>query len=60
MANNLDQILELTREVSAQETSELDLTVTKYGEELSNTDDLEFLWVARGTTNLVKLSLIHI
>ena len=54
MANNLDQILELTREVSAQETSELDLTVTKYGEELSNTDDLEFLWVARGTTNLVK------
>ena len=54
MANNLDQILELTKEVSAQETSELDLTVTKYGEELSNTDDLEFLWVARGTTNLVK------
>ena len=61
MTNNLDQILELTKEVSAQDTAELDLTVTKYGEELSNTDDLEFLWVARGTTNLVKnLSLIHI
>ena len=54
MTNNLDQILELTKEVSAQDTAELDLTVTKYGEELSNTDDLEFLWVARGTTNLVK------
>ena len=54
MTNNLDQILELTKEVSAQDTAELDLTVTKYGEELSNTDDLEFLWVARGTRGVYK------
>ena len=54
MTNNIDHILELTKEVSAQDSDEIDLTVTKFGEELSNTDDLEFLWVARSTTNIVK------
>ena len=54
MGNKIDQILELTKEVSAQDSNELDLTVTKFGEELTNTDDLEFLWTARSTTNVVK------
>ena len=54
MGNKIDQILELTKEVSAQDSNELDLTVTRFGEELTNTDDLEFLWTARSTTNVVK------
>lgn len=54
MSNNIDEILELTKEISVQDNEELDLTVTKYGEELTNTEDLEFLWVARSTTNIVK------
>ena len=54
MSNNIDEILKLTKEISVQDADELDLTVTEYGEELSKTDDLEFLWVARNTTNIVK------
>jgi len=54
MINNIDEILELTKELSAQDSEEVDLTVTEYGEELANTQDLEFLWVARNATNIVK------
>ena len=54
MGNKIDQILELTKEVSAQDSNELDLTVTRFGEELTNTGDLEFLWTARSTTSVVK------
>ena len=54
MGNKIDEILELTKEVSAQDSNELDLTVTRFGEELTNTDDLEFLWTARSTTSVVK------
>ena len=54
MGNKIDEILELTKEVSAQDSNELDLTVTRFGEELTNTGDLEFLWTARSTTSVVK------
>ncbi len=54
MINNIDEILELTKELSSQDSEEVDLTVTEYGEELTNTQDLEFLWVARNATNIVK------
>ena len=35
MGNKIDEILELTKEVSAQDSNELDLTVTRFGEELT-------------------------
>src|SRR6056300_824360 len=54
MVNNIDEILELTKEISFQDTEEVDFAVTKFGEELINTKDLEFLWVARNATNIVK------
>ena len=54
MVNNIDEILELTKEISSQDSEEIDLTVTQYGEELTSTENLEFLWIARNTTNLVK------
>ena len=54
MGNKIDEILELTKEVSAQDSNELDLTVTRFGEELTNTEDLEFLWTARSTTSVIK------
>ena len=49
MSNNLDEILSLTKEISFQDSEDIDITVTEYGEKLSETDDIEFL-----------LSLIHI
>ena len=47
MSNNLDEILSLTKEISFQDSKDIDITVTEYGEKLSETDDIEFLWVER-------------
>tara|TARA_B100000902_G_scaffold4893_1_gene6266 strand:- start:17754 stop:18320 length:567 start_codon:yes stop_codon:yes gene_type:complete len=60
MTNNIDQILDLTKEISSQEVEEIDLTVTKFGEKLATTKDLEFLWVARNNTDVVKRSSSNI
>ena len=54
MSNNLDEILSLTKEISFQDSEDIDITVTEYGEKLSETDDIEFLWVARNTSTTVK------
>ena len=43
MSNNLDEILSLTKEISFQDSEDIDITVTEYGEKLSETDDIEFL-----------------
>ena len=42
MSNNLDEILSLTKEISFQDSEDIDITVTEYGEKLSETDDIEF------------------
>ena len=54
MSNNLDEILSLTKEISFQDSEDIDITVTEYGEKLSETEDIEFLWVARNTSTTVK------
>ena len=55
MSNNLDEILSLTKEISFQDSEDIDITVTEYGEKLSETDDIEFLWVARNTSTTCLL-----
>ena len=40
MSNNLDEILSLTKEISFQDSEDIDITVTEYGEKLSETDDI--------------------
>ena len=37
MSNNLDEILSLTKEISFQDSEDIDITVTEYGEKLSET-----------------------
>mgnify|MGYP005684627905 FL=1 len=54
MSNNLDEILSLTKEITYQDGDDFDITVTEYGEELSKTKDIEFLWIARNTSSTVK------
>ena len=54
MSNNLDEILSLTKEIAYQDGDDFDITVTEYGEELSKTNDIEFLWIARNTSSTVK------
>ena len=51
MSNNLDEILSLTKEITYQDGDDFDITVTEYGEELSKTKDIEFLWIARNTSS---------
>ena len=42
MSNNLDEILSLTKEISFQDSEDIDITVTEYGEKLSETEILNF------------------
>ena len=60
MSNNLDEILSLTKEITYQDGDDFDITVTEYGEELSKTKDIEFLWIARNTTSTVKKASTNI
>jgi len=60
MSNNLDEILSLTKEITYQDGDDFDITVTEYGEELSKTKDIEFLWIARNTSSTVKKASTNI
>ena len=60
MSNNLDEILSLTKEITYQDGDDFDITVTEYGEELSKTNDIEFLWIARNTSSNVKKATTNI
>ena len=60
MSNNLDEILSLTKEITYQDSDDFDITVTEYGEELSKTNDIEFLWIARNTSSTVKKASTNI
>ena len=60
MSNNLDEILSLTKEIAYQDGDDFDITVTEYGEELSKTNDIEFLWIARNTSSTVKKASTNI
>ena len=45
MNNKIDDVLELTREISLQDSEEdIDFSVTEFGDQLSSTNDIEFLW----------------
>ena len=55
MNNKIDDVLELTREISLQDSEEdIDFSVTEFGDQLSSTNDIEFLWVARNASGSVK------
>ena len=55
MNNKIDAVLELTREISLQDSEEdIDYSVTEFGDQLSSTNDIEFLWVARNASGSVK------
>ena len=51
MNNKIDDVLDLTREISLQDGEEdIDLSVTEFGDQLLSTNDIEFLWVARNAS----------
>ena len=55
MNNKIDDVLGLTREISLQDSEEdIDFSVTEFGDQLSSTNDIEFLWVARNASGSVK------
>ena len=55
MNNKIDDVLDLTREISLQDGEEdIDLSVTEFGDQLLSTNDIEFLWVARNASGSVK------
>ena len=55
MNNKIDDVLDLTREISLQDGEEdIDFSVTEFGDQLFSTNDIEFLWVARNASGSVK------
>ena len=55
MNNKIDDVLDLTREISLQDGEEdIDFSVTEFGDQLLSTNDIEFLWVARNASGSVK------
>ena len=55
MNNKINDVLDLTREISQQDNEEeIDFSITDFGEELLSTQDIEFLWTARNASTTVK------
>lgn len=54
MNNKIEDVLDLTREISIQDNEEIDFSITPFGEKLLSTEDIEFLWVARNASSSVK------
>jgi len=50
----LSEVLKLSGELVGQDKEEKDFGVTKFGEKLTNTNDMEFLWVARNASGSAK------
>ena len=50
-SNKIDDVLDLTREISLQDGEEdIDFSVTEFGDQLLSTNDIEFLWVDRNAS----------
>ena len=61
MNNKLDDVLDLTREISQQDNEEeIDFSITEFGEKLLSTKDVEFLWTARNASTSVKSASTNI
>ena len=50
----LSEILHLSGELVSQDKEDKDFGVTEYGEKLTKSNDMEFLWVARSTSGSAK------
>ena len=56
MNNKIDDVLDLTREISLQDGEEdIDFSVTEFGDQLLSTNDIEFLWVAEMLLEVLKM-----
>ena len=61
MNNKIDEVLDLTREISQQDNEEeIDFSITEFGEQLLSTEDIEFLWTARSASTSVKAASTNI
>ena len=61
MNNKIDEVLDLTREISQQDNEEeIDFSITEFGEQLLSTEDIEFLWTARSASTSVKIASTNI
>ena len=61
MNNKINDVLDLTREISQQDNEEeIDFSITDFGEELLSTQDIEFLWTARNASTTVKTASTNI
>ena len=61
MNNKIEDILDLTREISQQDSEEeIDFSITEFGEKLLSTNDIEFLWTARNASSSVKSASTNI
>ena len=61
MNNKINDVLELTREISQQDNEqETDFSITEFGEKLLSTGDIEFLWTARTASSSVKTASTNI
>ena len=61
MNNKIDDVLDLTREISLQDNEEeIDFSITEFGEKLLSTKDVEFLWTARNASTSVKSASTNI
>ena len=61
MNNKIEDILDLTREISLQDNEEeIDFSITEFGEKLLSTKDIEFLWTARNASTSVKSASTNI
>ena len=50
----LSEVLKLSGELVGQDKEEKDFGVTEFGEKLTNSNDMELLWVARNASGSAK------